>query len=143
LGSATVASSLADAHGAVELVFVARRSGTLTIGTAGGDVPVSRARLRVAPRLRISVSDASPRRGQVVMVRGRIAPGLRGRRVTLLARIDDSWYPVKRRVRVGRKGHFKAPVTSAVRGTIAVRVHMSAKGSWAAANSNTRVLTVS
>lgn len=140
-GSTLLASAVADEHGFVELSFLARRGGTITF-TAGGSVPATSSTLRVAPRITISVSTSSPRIGRPVRVSGVVQPALMGRRVSLQARLNGSWYTIRRSVPVGTGGRFSTDVRSSLPGDIAVRVRMSALSPWAAGVSNTRVLHV-
>jgi hypothetical protein len=142
-GPAVLDRQLADASGSVEFDVIVTAPGSLSISVAGNALPAVRIPLNVAPKLALRASRRSVERGRPVRIAGTIAPWRRMRgTVRLEARIDNSWYPLRRSIRVDRRGRFSTTVQSAVRGTIAVRVVRAPRRGWTQARSNIVVLKV-
>lgn len=137
-----IGSDVTDARGVAVIEFLARRPGTVQVVADGTTLNMATTALHVAPRITLNVASAHPRVGSTVRVRGRVAPTGRGRRVALQARIDGIWYPLRRSVRVSRRGTFSTTVVSAIAGPVAIRVRLPGRSGWSLAYSNTRVLHV-
>jgi hypothetical protein len=143
INGALVAEAIADAHGVGALTFTATRSGRIAIDLADGSIAGTGYTLHVAPRITLAAASKQPKRGKAVVITGGVRPLLRGRTVRIEARIENSWYPLRRTVKLDRKGRFRTTVRSAVPGQIAVRVRLKAQGqAWAAASSNVVLLRV-
>ena len=137
-----LATAITDAKGVARVRVPARRPGrydAIAEGMGYAPVPLG---LRVAPRVVIRTSTGRPRVGQRVRIVGRIFPALRGRRVSVEARVGGVWFPVRRTARTTVSGRFATTVVSATPGPIHVRVKLKRAGAWAGSISNARLLRV-
>ncbi|MCW2928026.1 MAG: putative hemagglutinin/hemolysin/adhesin-related protein [Thermoleophilia bacterium] len=141
-GDAVFGSSTSDEHGVARVTFRVGAPGTYRAWVVGMAMDPVDVPLRVAPRLVITTSATKPRVGQRVVIRGRIEPAIRGRRVAVEARIGGVWYPIRRAASTGADGRFASSVVATTKGTVFVRVRLLAVASWAPAISNQRALTV-
>jgi hypothetical protein len=137
-----LATSVTDADGVARVRVPAARPGRYdAIAEGMGYDPVELS-VRVAPRVVISASTMRPRVGQRVRIAGRLYPALRGRVVSVEARVGGVWFPVRRTARTNVAGRFATTVVSATPGPIHVRVKLKPAGAWAGAISNVRLLRV-
>jgi hypothetical protein len=137
-----LASAVTDADGVARVRVPASRPGSydaIAEGMGFDPVPID---IRVAPRVVITTSTQQPRIGERVRIAGRIFPALRGRTVSVEARVGGVWFPVRRTARTDVRGRFATTVVSASPGPIHVRVKVKPAGTWAGAVSNVRLLQV-
>lgn len=140
-GARVLAQATADVTGSVELHTAGMLPGTLEV-VADAGVPSAQLNLRVAPVVSIRVRTGRPLVGQRVPVHGRVLPGLSGHRLVLEAGIGGSWYPVRKRIVVGRRGKWRSEVTSATAGDVAIRARLAARDGWSEGISRAVVLRV-
>ena len=98
--------------------------------------------LKVAALLRLRAVRRRAAVGAAIALEGSVSRGHPGERVQLEARVGASWYPLRRSVRISRRGTFQTTVTASVRGPIAVRVLLAGRGGWSTARSNVVKLLV-
>lgn len=134
-------SEAADIHGVAPLSFRARRPGRLQLTAVGSDLTARRLRLHVAPRVTLNVSARRPKRGEELRLWGQVVPAV-ATRVSLEARIESSWYPLRKVVSVDKAGRFETTVTSAVAGDIAIRAQARSARPWSPGTSAIRLLRV-
>ncbi|MEO6867087.1 MAG: hypothetical protein ABI200_03620, partial [Gaiellales bacterium] len=137
-----LASETTDEHGVARVTFRVARPGKYQAWVSGMAMEPADIALQVAPRLFITTSSNRPKIGQPVRVTGRIFPAIRGRRLSVQARVGGSWYPVRRSASTDGRGGFRSHVVGATKGTVGVRVKLAAVGAWAGGTSNVQVLTV-
>ena len=135
-----IGSTRSDTDGVARIAFPVGAPGSYDATVVGVEVAPAPITLRVAPRITLGVVRAKVRVGQRVPIAGVVAPGMRGRRVAVEARIGGVWYPIRRAASVGADGRFRSTVMATTRGTVWIRVRMLAVGSWAPAISNVRVI---
>jgi hypothetical protein len=141
-GSSTLQVVQTDAHGIADIAFRAQAPGRVTLEVPSGEVEPITVPLAVAPVLTIRAGATKARRGGAVRISGSTRPAMSGKRIRLMARVDGTWYPLRKRIVTDRRGRFATSVTSSVAGAVAVRVELAAGGGWAAAASNVQVLRI-
>lgn len=137
-----LATSVTDADGVARVAVPASKPGTYDAIAEGMGYEAVALPIRVAPRVVITASTLRPRVGQRVRIGGRLFPALRGRTVSVEARVGGVWFPVRRTARTNVAGRFATTVVSATPGPIHVRVKVKPAGRWVGAISNVRLLRV-
>ena len=137
-----LASAVTDADGVARVRVPARAPGRYDAIADGMGFDPVRLPIRVAPRVVITTSTLRPKVGQRVRLSGRIFPALRGRVISVEARIGGVWFPIRRIARTNVAGRFATTVVSATPGPVHVRVKLKPKGAWAGTISNARLLRV-
>jgi hypothetical protein len=141
-GNVVFGQAQTNRAGVARVAFRAGAPGVLRAWVAGTNLDPADVRLRVAPRLAMHAQVRRARIGQRVVLTGRIAPALRGRRLAVEARIGGTWYPIRRTAVTASDGTFRTTVASSSAGRIGVRMHLFAVGAWAPAHSNVQTLVV-
>jgi hypothetical protein len=137
-----VAAAVTDADGIARIAVPASRPGRFEAIAEGMGYEAVVLPLRVAPRVVVSTSATRPRVGERVRLAGRLFPALRGRTISVEARVGGVWFPIRRITRTDPAGRFATSVVGATPGPIHVRVKVKPAGSWAGAISNARLLQV-
>ncbi len=139
---ADVAAGATDADGIARVSIVANRPGRYEAIADGMGFDSVALPIKVAPRVAITTSTTRPKVGARVRIVGKVFPALRGRTVSVEARVGGVWFPVRRVARTDVAGRFATTVVSAAPGPIHIRVKLKPAGAWSGANSNVRLLRV-
>ncbi len=118
-----------DASGVATVTVRPRVPGT-TVATSASVAGRARIGCAVTPSATLRARRKRGRVGRPIVLRGRIAPLPRGARVTLQARVRDTWYTLPTRVRVGARGRIRTAVTASVAGVVEVRIRVSRASGW-------------
>jgi len=141
-GAGVDSDAITDARGIALFRLVATRPTVLHARVADAAIAEHSIALHVTAQLRLHATRRTAHVGAQVALRGTVSAGHAGERVQLQARVGSAWYPLRRSVRISRRGTFRTMVTSSVRGQVAIRVSLPARAGWSASNSNVVVLTV-